>query len=147
VDWEIYPKTALEMLEGDESIILLDLRDGDDFDESHYPGAMNLDIGARGSPNPYKDSQTMIRQFRALDKRLSADDVEFGETLVGRTVITLSYKGHVGRLANSILRNRGIKAHCVIGGSESWEEGGLWDKDGSWGERIESQRGYSCCIM
>jgi cysteine synthase A len=75
----------------------------------------------------------MCEQFALLDARLGADDAEFGVrsgALDGRVVLTLSYTGHVARLAMSILRNRGVVAHCVMGGVEAWEaaEGELWER-------------------
>ena len=69
----------------------------------------------------------MVRQFRVLDERLAATDSQFGKALEGKVVFTLSYKGHVARLAMSVLRNRGVQAHCVMGGSDAWMEQGLWE--------------------
>ncbi|KAJ7505633.1 putative cysteine synthase B [Mycena galericulata] len=136
VDWEITPATAHETIAAalglgqsvSPKLAVLDLRDGADFTAGHLPGALNLPLGARAAPNPYKDPPTMVKQFALLDARLAADDAEFGaaSALEGCVVLTVSYKGHVGRLAMSILRNRGIVAHCVMGGVEAWEEGGLW---------------------
>ncbi|KAF7335535.1 Cysteine synthase [Mycena venus] len=139
VDWEITPATAHEMLiapltpfasssSAAPGLAILDLRDADDFAAAHIPGARNLHLGARAAANPYKHPPTMVQQFRLLDARLAAIDAEFGKSsaLEGKVVLTLSYKGHVGRLAMSILRNRGMVAHCVMGGVEAWEEDGLW---------------------
>ena len=112
-----------------QDIIILDLRDKAAFETSHVPGSLNLPIDSAEELNPYKDPPTMVRQFTILDKRLSAEDVEFGEVLSGKVVLTLSYRGHIGRLAMSVLRNREVKAHCVVGGYEKWKECGLW---GTW---------------
>ena len=109
-----------------QNIIVLDLRDKAAFETSHVPGSLNLPIDSAEELNPYKDPPTMVRQFKILEKRLSADDPEFGEALNGKVVLTLSYRGHIGRLAMSVLRNREIQAHCVMGGYEKWKECGLW---------------------
>ncbi|KAJ7470928.1 tryptophan synthase beta subunit-like PLP-dependent enzyme [Mycena latifolia] len=126
VDWEITPATAHEMLASASAPAVLDLRDADDFAAAHLPGALNLPLGARAAPNPYKDPPTMVQQFALLDARLGAADAEFG-ALAG-VVLTVSYSGHVSRLAMSVLRNRGVVAHCVMGGVEAWEVDGLWAK-------------------
>ncbi|KAJ6463184.1 tryptophan synthase beta subunit-like PLP-dependent enzyme [Mycena vulgaris] len=125
IDWEITPATAHAMLASTSTPAptVLDLRDAEDFAAAHLPGTRNLPLGARAAANPYKDPPTMVMQFALLDARLAADG-EFG-ALAG-VVLTVSYKGHVGRLAMSVLRNRGVVAHCVMGGVEAWEEGGLW---------------------
>ncbi|KAK7032689.1 cysteine synthase [Favolaschia claudopus] len=136
IDWEITPPTAHEMIDAafsssSPSLAILDLRDASDFAASHIHGAVNLPFGIHAAANPYKHPPTMVEQFKLLDARLGSADAEFGKesnVLDGRTVLTLSYKGHVGRLAMSILRNRGLVAHCVMGGTEAWEEDGLWGR-------------------
>ncbi|KAJ7921388.1 tryptophan synthase beta subunit-like PLP-dependent enzyme [Mycena leptocephala] len=112
------------------TLAILDLRDTVDFDAAHIAGALNLPIGAQAAANPYKHPPTMVAQFKLLDARLGAADPEFGagSALDGKVVLTVSYKGHVGRLAMSILRNRGLVTHCVMGGVEVWEEDGLWER-------------------
>ncbi|KAJ7282499.1 tryptophan synthase beta subunit-like PLP-dependent enzyme [Mycena rebaudengoi] len=113
-------------------IIVLDFRDAADFNISHIACALNLDVAAKANKNPFKDPPTMVRMFKVLEARLGLDDPHFGVPSEGKTVLTLSYKGHVARLAMSILRNRGIRAHCVMGGSEEWqvseENGALWER-------------------
>lgn len=110
-------------------IVVLDLRDKESYAKSHIPGSVNLPVDSPSGQNPYKHPPTMVSQFRFLDKRLSATDSVFGAPLEGKIVFTLSYRGHVGRLAMSVLRNREIQAHCVMGGYEDWQRSGLW---GSW---------------
>lgn len=108
--------------------VVLDLRDATDFETSHLPSSVNFDVGPRTQPNPYQDPPTMVKQFKLLDERLAATDATFGKPLEGKVVFTLSYKGHVGRLAMSILRNRKVQAHCVMGGSDAWQQDGLWER-------------------
>ncbi|KAJ6627672.1 tryptophan synthase beta subunit-like PLP-dependent enzyme [Mycena sp. CBHHK59/15] len=130
VDWEFTPETAHKLFaDGNTpSLVVLDLRDAADFALCHLNGALNLDIGAKAKPNPYKDPATMVDEFKTLDARLAPADAEFGAALEGKVVLTLSYSGHVARLAMSVLRNRGVQAHCVMGGVEAWSHGGLWDR-------------------
>ncbi|KAF7327303.1 Cysteine synthase [Mycena kentingensis (nom. inval.)] len=142
VGWEITPETAHQAIidylhAPDKSkLVVLDLRDTDDFAAAHIPDiSLSLPLGIRDAANPYKHPPTMVEQFRFLDKRLGADDLEFGNCVLrpGQVVLTLSYKGHVGRLAMSILRSRGVLAECVTGGVDAWssvdaESGGLWKR-------------------
>lgn len=111
----------------DSKPVILDLRNADDFKASHIDQSLNLDVDTRSRPNPYRDTATLVELFKLLEGRLAATDPTFGPALEGRTVITLSYHGHVAKLAMSILRNRGVKAHAVVGGLEAWKKGGLWE--------------------
>ena len=110
-----------------KEVVVLDLRDEDSFNASHIPGSLNLPVDSPDDPNPYQNPPTMVTIFRLLDKEL--DEQHFGSQLTGKVVLTLSHRGHVGRLAMSILRNRKVQAHCVMGGSEEWKTNGLW---GQW---------------
>jgi rhodanese-related sulfurtransferase len=100
-------------------ITVVDLRDASDFVVSHLPNSINVDVGARNKPNPFFHPQTLIELFNALEERLPS-------LPVGSQVLTLSYDGHLGRLASSILRHRGMKAFCAMGGSKRWEELNIW---------------------
>jgi rhodanese-related sulfurtransferase len=114
-----------------KTLIVLDLRDSASFDADHIPGrSINLPLDSLLDPNPYQDPKTMVRQFPILDKKLAEEDDEFGEKLEGsnKIVLTLSHRGHMGRLAMSVLRNRGVKAHCVMTGVQGWKATGLWGK-------------------
>ncbi|KAI3621449.1 cysteine synthase [Moniliophthora roreri] len=122
------PVSDLNDKKGAQEYVVLDLRDQSTFDQSHIPGSRNLPVDSLDNLNPYRHPPTMVKQYKLLDERLSANDTEFGTSLEGKAVFTLSHRGHVGRLAMSILRNRGVKAHCIMGGSERWKEAGLWGK-------------------
>ncbi|KAJ6560967.1 cysteine synthase [Mycena sp. CBHHK59/15] len=141
----------LPPLEGSErTVIVLDLRAPADFSAAHIRGARSLPVCVRGGANPYKDAGAMGRVFAVLEARLGGKDkeplVDLLPALAGRTVLTLSYRGHTARLAMSVLRARGVRAHCVMGGREAWvrapvgevgeqitedggegEQGGLWE--------------------
>lgn len=114
-----------------KQLIVLDLRDEETFKKDQIPGlSLNLPIDTINGPNPYLDPPTMVKVFPILDKRLSGDDSVFGPALEGsdKIVLTLSHRGHIGRLAMSVLRNRSVKAHCVMLGSEGWKATGLWGR-------------------
>lgn len=109
-------------------MVVVDLRDAADFEKSHIPGSISLDVDAKALPNPYQDPSTLVNLFKLLDKRLAAADPVLGALLDGKVVFTLSYKGHVARLAMAILRNRKVQAHCVVGGFDAWMKSGLWEE-------------------
>jgi rhodanese-related sulfurtransferase len=122
MDWEVSPEKGKRMLEGDGGlpVCILDLRNANDFNASHISGSLNVDVGARDLPNPYKHAPTLSQLWRQLDERLSANDATFGPALEGRRVLAVSYDGNVARLAMSILRNRGLEAYCVQGRCEDF---------------------------
>lgn len=124
----VAPVTDKPELEKKKDIVVLDLRDTASYAESHIPNSFRLPLDGPNDKNPYKDTQTMVRQFRILDERLGANDPEFGEALKDKIVLTLSHRGHMGRLAMSVLRERDVQAHCVMEGYEGWKKAGLWGK-------------------
>lgn len=123
MDWELSPQQARQMILSPPADsnnmtsvpIILDLRDEVDFKHSHFDSSLNLDVGASSKPNPYQDPSTLVALFHVLNVRLATTDPVFGPAFEGRVVITISYNGNVARLAMSILRSRGVQAHCVMG--------------------------------
>lgn len=106
--------------------MVLDIRNHASFKSSHIPGSHNFDIGSDSQPNPYKDPATLVMLFDTLNTRFAQTDPEYGPGLEDRFVIVLSRDGNVARLATSILRNRGVSAHYVVGGIDGWVASGLW---------------------
>ncbi|KAJ7724065.1 tryptophan synthase beta subunit-like PLP-dependent enzyme [Mycena maculata] len=126
MDWEVTPEQGQRMLKGDGGppVCVLDLRDAKDFAASHINGALNVDVGCRDLPNPYKHAPTLAQLFGLLDARLSEADPTLGPGLRGRRVLTMCYNGNVARLAMSVIRGkRGLESYCVQGGCE---EGGVF---------------------
>ncbi|KAH8818582.1 tryptophan synthase beta subunit-like PLP-dependent enzyme [Flagelloscypha sp. PMI_526] len=110
--------------------LILDLRDDESFRKCHLPNSLHLPVDASTDPNPYMDPPTMVKLFRTLDARLGANDPEFGgELFKGHKVLILSHRGHSARLAMSVLRERNVKAFCVMTGVDGWKEASLW---GNW---------------
>jgi rhodanese-related sulfurtransferase len=107
-------------------MVLLDLRDTADFKSSHIRGSHNLEVGDAVRPNPYKDTATLKILFDILSERLGTSDPLYGAALDDKLVLLISHDGNIARLASSILRNRGVKAHYVIGGVNGWRASGLW---------------------
>ncbi|KAF9465572.1 tryptophan synthase beta subunit-like PLP-dependent enzyme [Collybia nuda] len=146
IDWELTPKQATQLLTTSPLInqngssgntVLLDFRDTADFRSSHIRGSHNLEVGDAVRPNPYKDTATLTELFNIFSDRLGSSDSQFGTALNDKTVLLISHDGNIARLASSILRNRGVKAHYVIGGVNGWKSSGLWkgDVERRWLER------------
>src|SRR5688572_6572705 len=123
-DWELSPEQAYNALHPGgvldrKSVVVLDLRNEDDFQAAHFPGSRNLDVNSRNLPNPYKDTATLTNLFSFFEARLSSKDAEFGQSLQGKKVLLLCYNGLVSKLASSVLRHRGVEALSVLGGSDA----------------------------
>ncbi|KAJ7822256.1 cysteine synthase [Mycena olivaceomarginata] len=78
MDWEVTSEKGQHILEsnGGLPVCILDLRNADDFNASHIAGSLNVDVGARDLPNPYKHAPTLAQLWRQLDERLSANDTK-----------------------------------------------------------------------
>lgn len=102
-----------------KNVIVLDIRSTVDFVAAHITGALNIDIGNAGAPNPFLDASTMVTQWTTLNTRLSSKDPEFGEVLEGATVIALCYSGATSRVATSVLRHRDVEAFFCVDGIQA----------------------------
>ncbi|KAF7289344.1 Cysteine synthase B [Mycena indigotica] len=124
--WSISEEKALTKVKAEDAIIL-DLRDTCDFDSVRVSGSLNLSLGCREEPNPFKSPPVLHRQWLALDKRLRADDAEFGRRLFtsDRPIIINSYDGRTALVASSILRKRGAEAYAVVDGINLCPESGF----------------------
>lgn len=125
-EWELTPEqAAMFVATNHRDLVVLDFRTTRDFASTHLPCAINLPLDTPETPSPYQHTPTLVRLSTAVEKRLGADDPEFGGRLDGKTVLTVSYGGNLALLAMAKLRSRGIKAHCVKGGSDAWIASGL----------------------
>ncbi|KAJ6627675.1 tryptophan synthase beta subunit-like PLP-dependent enzyme [Mycena sp. CBHHK59/15] len=70
----------------------------------------------KNEQNPFLHPLVLRRQWKELDRRLSADDLEFGPLLIDKIVVINSYNGHTAVVASSVLRKRGVEAYAVQNG-------------------------------
>ncbi|PNS17606.1 Cysteine synthase 2 [Sphaceloma murrayae] len=144
--WEISPAVALDrfMKRFSPSVILprgmvIDLRQKDDFDISHFPFAQNLALESisRNTPSPFENAETLSRQWRELDEMFEDKSDSAGsqafmsllsmqsgrlDRLKDKPVLAICYDGNTSRVATSVLRAKGIEAWNVVGGWTAFEE-------------------------
>ncbi|KAF2141920.1 uncharacterized protein K452DRAFT_227743 [Aplosporella prunicola CBS 121167] len=105
------------------SVILLDLREANDFNERHLPGAVNIPMNSvkKSLPSPFFNSEVLRDQWQAMEsffgeqvKRCTIPGVS---SLQGRRVLMTCYTGDTARVATSILQAKNIDAHSIAGGA------------------------------
>lgn len=112
---------------------VLDFRRSSDYDAFHLPNSVNIpldalrDGSARGSPFAnIADECDMLEEvwleleelFTVKDKngKRNASAEALMALLRGKKVLTLCYDGDTARVANSVLRAKGVEAECIHGG-------------------------------
>ncbi|CAG2017598.1 unnamed protein product [Fusarium graminearum] len=112
---------------------ILDFRRSSDFDAFHLPNSVNIPLDAlqngpnSGSPfsNPADECAMLEQVWLELESLFSVKDKNGNRNasaealmsmLRGKKVLTLCYDGDSSRVANSVLRAKGVEAECVRGG-------------------------------
>ncbi|EXV04475.1 pyridoxal-phosphate dependent enzyme [Metarhizium robertsii] len=112
---------------------VLDFRRAADFDAFHLPNSVNVpletlrDGAARGSPfaHPVDDGTMLEELWLELEAIFTARDKDGkrnpgAEALMAilrnKKVLTICYDGDSARVANSVLRHKGIRADSISGG-------------------------------
>ncbi|MCZ7355534.1 MAG: MBL fold metallo-hydrolase [Candidatus Methanoperedens sp.] len=91
--------TASGLRENEEDMLVLDVRDSEEYAEGHIPGALNIYVGE-------------------LEKKIA-------EIPPGRPVVAVCGSGNRAGLGASILKRQGIeKVYNLIGGMTAWKEKG-----------------------
>lgn len=112
---------------------ILDFRRASDFDAFHLPNSVNIpletlrDGAARGSPfaDPVGDVSMLQEVWTELETLFTVRPKDGGRNpsaealmaiLRGKKVLTLCYDGDTARVANSVLRAKGVESESVRGG-------------------------------
>jgi rhodanese-related sulfurtransferase len=112
---------------------VLDFRRADDFNALHLPNSVNIpldtlkDGAARGSPfaKPVDDCAMLEEVWLELDGFFTTQDKNgkrnpSAETLMAilknKKVLTICYDGDSARVANSVLRHKGVESCSIAGG-------------------------------
>lgn len=112
---------------------ILDFRRASDFEAFHLPNSVNIPLETlrdgpiRGSPfaNPVDDCEMLEELWLELESLFNVQDKNgkrnvSAEALMailrGKRVLTLCYDGDSARVANSVLRAKGVEAESVLGG-------------------------------
>ncbi|KAF7543728.1 hypothetical protein G7Z17_g10506 [Cylindrodendrum hubeiense] len=118
---------------------ILDFRRSSDFDAFHLPNSVNIpldtlrDGASRGSPfaNPADDCAMLEELWLELEDLFTVKDKSgkrnaSAEALMavlrGKKVMTLCYDGDSARVANSVLRAKGVEAESIRGGYSALEK-------------------------
>lgn len=100
---EITPQTLSNRLEADDdSLLVLDIRPPDSFEEWHIPGSLNVDV--------YEDLETDPQGAAAAMADLPSD----------REIVTVCGAGVRSQIATTLLRDRGYEAKTLVDGMEGW---------------------------
>lgn len=102
--------------------MILDFRQAQDFSASHLPGAVNIPLDSlrADTPSPFVDSDLLAAQWTELESLFSqsicsASDA-VAEVRKGKHVLTICYDGDTSRVANSVLRAKGVLSNSCRGG-------------------------------
>lgn len=115
---------------------ILDFRRSSDYDAFHLPNSVNIplealrDGAARGSPfaDPVGDCSMLEEIWLELESLFTVKDAQgkrnpSAEALMailkGKNILTLCYDGDSARVANSVLRAKGVTADSIKGGYAS----------------------------
>lgn len=142
-EWRMKPCRLIKMLKGIDTVrtglVILDLRDTRDFETSSVDilsqtigfrtVTHNLDIGCARDPNPFRDTPTLVKQWTALSKQLSAISVLFSQRVnqsrPAPLIVVVSYDGATASIACSILRAHDANAYFIEGGFDAWVQADL----------------------
>ncbi|KAF4341332.1 cysteine synthase A [Fusarium beomiforme] len=112
---------------------ILDFRCSSDYEAFHIPNSVNIPLEAlrngpsSGSPfaNPADDCIMLEELWLELESLFNVKDKAGNRNasaealmsiLRGKRVLTLCYDGDSARVANSVLRAKGVEAECILGG-------------------------------
>jgi cysteine synthase A len=102
--------------------VILDFRRPADFVANHLPGAVNIPLDSLEPlyGSPFEDSKLLARQWRELETLFSQSICGASDAVAnvrkGKHVLTICYHGDTSRIANSILRAKGVQAVNCRGG-------------------------------
>lgn len=127
------PSGIDKILQAKSDTQILDFRRSSDFDAFHLPNSVNIPLdalnegAAAGSPfaRPIDDCTMLEAVWRELESLFNVKDINgnrnaSAEALMavfrGKRVLTLCYDGDTARVANSVLRAKGVQSDSVYGG-------------------------------
>jgi cysteine synthase A len=105
--------------------VILDFRQPADFAAKHLPGAVNIPLETLEPLNcsPFEDSKLLARQWRELEALFSQSICGASDAVAnvrkGKHVLTLCYHGDTSRIANSVLRAKGVQSVSCRGGFQA----------------------------
>jgi rhodanese-related sulfurtransferase len=114
-EWEVTAKDVAALIEKEavsenghgKGRMILDIRKREDYRKMRLPhsNSINIDIGHRGQPNPFRDAPTLARQWTRLNEILGPQNKNLGSIHPGLgdkeriEVICMCYDGHTAKIA------------------------------------------------
>ena len=118
-EWEIDNHKAVSMLFVEGVTTLLDLRSSQDFELAHLGVAVSVPLSGLNATtkSPFDDNELLERQWRDLQEMVSREGYFCNIGPLAGPAIMLCYNGEAARLACSVMRERGIEAYSIKGGT------------------------------
>lgn len=107
------------ILRSKQDTTIIDLRQPNDFDMFHLPGAINMPFVHDGTPSPFSDAKLLESLWKNLESAFKAPEAEVQSLLSGRRVLVTCYDGDSARVATSVLRAKGYEADSIRGGFQA----------------------------
>ncbi|KAF5989239.1 putative cysteine synthase B [Fusarium bulbicola] len=107
------------ILRSKQDTTIIDLRQADDFNMFHLPGAVNMPFAQSGTPSPFSDAKLLESLWKNLERAFKAPVAELQSLLSGRRVLLTCYDGDSARVATSVLRAKGYEADSIRGGFQA----------------------------
>ncbi|RGP60403.1 cysteine synthase a [Fusarium longipes] len=107
------------ILRSKQDTTIIDLRQPQDFDIFHLPGAINMPFVTNDTPSPFSDSKLLETLWKSLEETFKEPEQELRSLLQGRRVLITCYDGDSARVASSVLRAKGYEADSIGGGFQA----------------------------
>ncbi|KAF4462294.1 cysteine synthase A [Fusarium albosuccineum] len=104
------------ILRSRQDTTVIDLRQPEDFNIFHLPGAVNLPFVHQSTPSPFSDPKILESLWTRLEETFNAPNQELQTLLHDKRVLFTCYDGDSSRVANSVLRAKGYEADSIRGG-------------------------------
>jgi rhodanese-related sulfurtransferase len=98
---------------------IIDLRQPQDFNNFHLPGAVNMPFVTDNTPSPFSDAKLLEALWKSLEDTFKEPGQELQSLLQDRQVLLACYDGDSARVATSVLRAKGYEADSVGGGFQA----------------------------
>jgi rhodanese-related sulfurtransferase len=107
------------ILRSKQDTTIIDLRQPDDFNNFHLPGAVNMPFVQDGTPSPFSHAKLLESLWENLEGTFKAPGANVQSLLSGRRVLLTCYDGDSARVATSVLRAKGYEADSIRGGFQA----------------------------
>ncbi|KAJ4263095.1 hypothetical protein NW762_006713 [Fusarium torreyae] len=107
------------VLRSRQDTTVIDLRQPQDFDNFHLPGAVNMPFVHADVPSPFSDAKLLESLWKTFEDSFKAPGNDVQSLLQGRRVLLTCYDGDSARVATSVLRAKGYEADSIRGGFQA----------------------------